>query len=76
VSASELEVSKNVRLSSYVKTHIVVGGVPIYLGAEMADDLLEGETFDDLSARIAGGVIEHLLTQIQEARTLTTRNPS
>lgn len=70
-----LPVSQNVRLSSYVKTHIVVDGIPVYLGAEMADDLLPDESFDDMSARIAGAVIEHLITQINEADTLTTRKP-
>lgn len=71
----ELQVSKNVRLTSYVKTNIVVNGTPIYIGAEMSDDLLPDETFDDLSARIAGCVVEHLNTQITEARTHTTRTP-
>lgn len=68
-------VTKNVRLSSYVKTNIVVDGIPIYIGAEMADDLLPDETFDDMSARLAGAVILHLITQIQEAKTLKNRTP-
>lgn len=68
-----IAVSPNVRLSSYVKTHIVVDGYPVYLGAEMADDRLPGETFEEMSERISGAVIEHLLTQINEAKTLTKR---
>ena len=68
-----IPLSPSARLSSYVKTTIVVNGQPVYLGSEMTDEVLEGEDFDEFSARISSAVVAHLGAQIAEAKSQLER---